>query len=276
MDRVKQGHSGPLRHQPDELFRSTAPYYARYRPGYPTEMFTYLVERFRLDGTQRILDLGCGTGQIAIPLAGHAAEVVAVDPEPAMVDEGRRLAAERSVHNIQWRRGDSYRLEALNLPTLDVVTMGASFHWMDRHAVLRILDRLVLPNGGVVVASGGTPGSGTPPPWDELIGAVRAKWLGPHRRAGSGTYTHPAERHEDVLRQSPFSHLATMGWTREISRDLDSLVCSQFSYSYSAPVLLGENMGAFEADLRRVLMESYPCGIFTETVRTEVIIATRP
>lgn len=45
------------RYDPTELFASTAPYYARYRSGYPPELFTELVDRFGLDGTQTVLDL---------------------------------------------------------------------------------------------------------------------------------------------------------------------------------------------------------------------------
>lgn len=129
-----------MRYDPNELFRSTGPYYACYRPGYPREFMDYLVTRFGLDGTQEVLDLGCGTGQIALPLAPHVARVVAVDPEPSMLIEGRHLAERRTVGNIDWIAGDSYRLVELDLPKLALVTMGASFHWMNRATVLHDLD----------------------------------------------------------------------------------------------------------------------------------------
>ncbi len=43
---------------PAELFASTAPYYAKYRPGYDPKLYDLLAERFGLDGAQRVLDLG--------------------------------------------------------------------------------------------------------------------------------------------------------------------------------------------------------------------------
>ncbi len=263
-------------YRPDELFRSTAWYYARYRSEYPAEVFAFLAQRLRLDGTQQALDLGCGTGHVALPLAAHVADVIAVDPEAAMLDEGRQLAAERGVANVHWRRGDSFGLTELALPPLDLCTMGASFHWMDRPKVLEVLDGLVRPDGGVAVISGGAPGAGTKPAWDAVIAEVRMRWLGPTRRAGSGSYSHPTERHEDVLRASPFSALETWNCTRDLTRDLDSVVLAQFSYSYSAPALLGDDRGAFEADLREALRAFNPSGTFTESVRTEVLLATRP
>lgn len=64
-----------MRYNPRGLFTGTASYYARYRPGYPPDMFTTLEHRLGLDGTQRVLDLGCGTGQIAVGLAPLVAHV---------------------------------------------------------------------------------------------------------------------------------------------------------------------------------------------------------
>ncbi|MGW1643240.1 class I SAM-dependent methyltransferase, partial [Streptomyces lavendulae] len=90
------------------------PYYARFRPAYDHRLFTLLATRFALDGTQRVLDLGAGTGALTLPLAALVREVVAVDPEPDMLAEGRRLAAETGVDGIDWRQGDSYTLLDLN------------------------------------------------------------------------------------------------------------------------------------------------------------------
>ena len=40
------------------MFKGTAPYYARYRPGYPPELLVRLAATARLDGMGRLLDLG--------------------------------------------------------------------------------------------------------------------------------------------------------------------------------------------------------------------------
>ncbi|MGH4022433.1 MAG: class I SAM-dependent methyltransferase [Pseudonocardiaceae bacterium] len=267
-----------MHYNPNELFRSTASYYARYRSGYPQEFIDHLVARFALDGTQQVLDLGCGTGQIALPLAPHVARVLAIDPEPSMLTEGQRLAKERDTANIDWIVGDSYRLSDLNLPELTLVTMGAAFHWMDRDAVLAELDQRILLDGAVVIASGGAPETQTPPPWNDTITAMRTKYLGPARRAGSSTYSHPEERHADVLRRSSFSHVDIVEWTWTLERDLDSLVGLQFSFSFSAPTQFDseEEREAFERDLRDALTEQFPSGVFHEQIRTEALIATRP
>ena len=85
-----------------ELFKDTAWYYSRYRRGYPDSFFKHIVKTFNLDDTSHALDLGTGTGQIAIPLAPLVKEVVAIDPEQEMLDEGQRTAEEKGISNIKW------------------------------------------------------------------------------------------------------------------------------------------------------------------------------
>jgi trans-aconitate methyltransferase len=96
-------------HFSTRLFAGTAWHYARYRPGYPQPFLNDLVERFHLDGTQRLLDLGCGTGQLTIPLAVHVAEAVGMDPEPEMLCPGRPTSTGRRGHECDLGAGQLSR-----------------------------------------------------------------------------------------------------------------------------------------------------------------------
>jgi len=56
-------------------FCGKAGYYARYRRGYPATVFDMIVTRFSLTPGTAALDLGCGTGNMAIPLARRGLKV---------------------------------------------------------------------------------------------------------------------------------------------------------------------------------------------------------
>ncbi len=61
-----------------------------------------------LRGDERVLDAGAGTGALALALAPFVREVVAVDPVPELLAEGRRRAAAHP--NVTFVEGDATRL----------------------------------------------------------------------------------------------------------------------------------------------------------------------
>ncbi|MFJ6722392.1 class I SAM-dependent methyltransferase [Streptomyces sp. NPDC091259] len=175
-------------------------------------MFALLGARFSLDGTQRVLDLEAGSGALTLPLAALVREVVAVDPEPEMIAEGRRLAAQAGVGNIDWRLGDSNTLLALNVGPVLLTVMGASFHWTDRERLLRDLDTLIEPGGAVVLATCGARHVDLDlPPWLHVVEEVRSRYLGPNRRPDSGPGAYPTcgTRRFCCARPSPGSRRST-------------------------------------------------------------------
>lgn len=260
---------------PHELFDSAVPYYARYRSGYPADRVGALAARLGLDGRQRILDIGCGTGQLAIPLARHAGTVVAIDPVAEMLAAGQERAAAAGLRNISWQRGDSSHLAALAEPGADLAVFAASFHWTDRAAVVAVLDRLLDRDGHVVIINDDLDDA-EQPDWDHAIGAIRSRYLGAQRRAGTGTYADPGLTHREVLAGSAFSVVdrLTWSWSRELT--VAEVIGLQFSYSFSTPAQLGSRAGDFGADVRRAVLGLYPAGVVTEPFRVEVLVASRP
>ncbi|WP_219466681.1 class I SAM-dependent methyltransferase [Nonomuraea rhizosphaerae] len=249
------------------LFGGAAPYYAKYRPGHGDEAIACLAAEFGPDS--RVLDLGCGPGTVAIPLAGAVREVIAVDPDEEMLAEGRRLAA--GVPNVRWLHGDSTAVAAL--PAFDDVVMGRSFHWMDRLAVLAEFDRL-LPKEGAVALIGPSrePEEGR---WEPVVRRVRAAFGVGELRARD-SYQATGEHHDDVLARSPFSRMESHLFERRLTWDLDAVLGLQLSFSYSTPARLGDRVEAYMEAVRRALLADNPSGVWEHRHVTQVLTARRP
>ena len=122
-------------------------FYGEFRPFYPPEVFAGIKEGLFKRGFRepfQIADLGCGTGHSAVSLlkASIQADVIGIDPDPAMLNEAQGLADRLEWRNLKLQLGSG---EETHLPdcALDAVLMGSSFHWMHpektRDEVLRIL-----------------------------------------------------------------------------------------------------------------------------------------
>jgi ubiquinone/menaquinone biosynthesis C-methylase UbiE len=257
-----------------DLFKGTAQYYARYRPGYPEPFFAHVVDRFRLDGTGRLLDLGCGTGQLAVPLASRFQEVVGMDPEPEMLAVATAQARAAGVGHVTWIEGGSDDLPALQpqLGTFRLVTMGSSFHWMDQQATLLALAGLVAPFGGLVIAGSASLWNRANP-WQEAVKSVIQRWLGAARRAGSSTYAEPAEPFEAVIARSPFRFVERYRHEYLLIWDIERIIGHLFSTSFCSVRVLGSKREPFESDLRQTLREIEPSGHFHEDVALEAFLA---
>jgi len=58
------------------LFLGTAAYYTSGRPPYSGDLVPTLVAEARLDGSGRLLDVGCGPGSLSLALANHVEDVI--------------------------------------------------------------------------------------------------------------------------------------------------------------------------------------------------------
>lgn len=266
-----------MREHPDDLFAGTAHYYARYRPPYPEQFFRHVVERFGLDGTGRLLDLGCGTGQLAIPFAPFFAEVVGLDPDPAMLAEAARVAREADVRNARWIQGRDTDLARLSdeLSPLRLTTLGRSFHWMNQAETLRALERLTEPAGGVVIAADWERIYHFDGEWQKTVRAVIRHWLGEVRRAGSGTYNVRHLPFEESLAQSAFSRVERYETIVERAPTIDDIVGYLYSTSFCSTEVLGDKRQGFEVDLRQTLESIEPSGQFHETATVDAWLAWR-
>lgn len=118
-------------------FGAAADAYERGRPGYPAAIAPWLSP----DRASLAVDVGAGTGKFTRTLLPQAAEVVAVEPDPAM-----RAELARALPDVRVLDGTG---EALPLPdaSADVVTFAQSWHWVDPDAGAHEVARVLRPGG---------------------------------------------------------------------------------------------------------------------------------
>ena len=77
------------------IYLGSAAHYRYGRPAYSPELEAVLAQETGLDGTGRLLDVGCGPGVLTVRLAHLFAHAVGLDPDAGMLAEGCRAADER-------------------------------------------------------------------------------------------------------------------------------------------------------------------------------------
>lgn len=125
-------------------FEHTAEAYDRFRPTYPDELFEDVRDYAALEHDDRILEVGCGTGQATLPLARWGHPIVAIEPAPAMADVAKRkLAAFNHVDiRVTTLEGCDLDSEAFGL------TLSAqAFHWLDKETRYRRIADALRPGG---------------------------------------------------------------------------------------------------------------------------------
>ncbi|WP_030154835.1 class I SAM-dependent methyltransferase [Glycomyces sp. NRRL B-16210] len=267
------------------LFAGSADHYAAGRMPYPAALGEAIGAELGLDGTGRLLDVGCGPGSLTLLLAPRFAATVGVDADPDMVAAARRNAEAAGIGGITWRH---LRAEALpaGLGLFRAAVFAQSFHWMDQDLVARRVRDMLEPGGawvhvGATTHRGEAGGEALPrpaPPWDR-IEALVARYLGPVRRAGQGRLPNGTRGGEEaVMRRAGYTGPVRIrvGGGEVVERDENAIVAAVFSLSSAAPHLFGDERGAFEADLRRLLREASPDGRFSERRHaTEAVIWRR-
>lgn len=268
----------------ETLYAGSAAYYARGRFPYPQELADALRDELRLDGTGRLLDVGCGPGQLTLLLAPLIEHAIGVDADADMVAEARRQAARQGIGNAEFVLLRAEHLPA-GLGRFRVVTFAQSFHWLDRPKVATTVKTMLEPGGTWVhvyatTTHGVDDHTGLPapaPPHDRIGDLVRA-YLGPVRRAGQGTLPHgTAAYQEEIMVAAGYTgptRLVIPG--RVLERSEDEVVASVFSRSSGAPHLFGERLDEFEAELRALLRQTAPDGRFSERSRDIELVLWNP
>ncbi len=268
------------------IYLGSAPHYRRGRPPYSPELEDTLVGELRLDGRGRLLDAGCGPGILTTRLAGLFESVVGMDPDGAMLDEGRRAADDGGLTNISWVQARAEDLPDAAPGPFRLVTFGQSFHWTDELRVAETVYDMLEPAGAkamIVHSVEGRlrpdPPPGHPPIPHEELQAFVVHYLGPERRMGQGLASVRDHKFEDILVQMRFGapRAVLAPGVPDLLRNTESVISGYLSMSSSAPHLFGDRLGDFVAEARALLDARSPDGLFWDWPGdTEIVIAENP
>ncbi len=228
--------------------------YATQRPG-PPDSFYDRIDRLRPLRGARALDLGTGPGVIALQLAGRGATVVGLDISENQIAAARELADQRALSAAC--RFEVRSAEDTKQPdaSVDLVTAGTCWHWLDHARALAECARVLAPGGLLVIANY------TYLPQHSALAreseTLVVKWNPSWKLAGfNGLYPwlvdkiseHPAMR---LREQFCFDHAQAMthaGWRARLR------TCN----GVGSGGMDEETVARFDADLAAMLAERYP------------------
>jgi ubiquinone/menaquinone biosynthesis C-methylase UbiE len=244
-------------------FATTVPYYSRYREPYPETFFQTVADRLNLTGRERLGDIGCGPAPLALGFARFVSSCTGIDPEPGMLAEARQKALEAGASLALIEA----RIEQLpeTLEPFDIVTIGRALHWMEPQATSRVLDRIVVEGGSIVVC-GSSPPPGPSNPWLQPYNEVRNRWVD-HR--GEERYSADAE---ERFASSRFRFVERIEVTTVHSVTVDELVRRSLSRSTTSPQILGDRLGEFEQALAEAVRPFISEGVLREEIHARARI----
>lgn len=250
-------------------FAGVARWYAEYRPGYPQAIWHSLAEAASLDRSARVLDLGAGPGTATRPLARLAGSVVAVEADAEMVAEGRRLAEQAGIGNIDWINSAA---EDIVFPdgSFRLIVIASAFHWMDRVRVA-VACRRMLDSGGLVAIVN------NPTPLMELragsalgaaIAEVQARWFSDEYYVLDVAELDPPEV---VLGQSGFRDVTVSYEPQCQEWDVERFLGFLRSTSSRPDQRLGDRFPQFAADMDRAIRAVVASGQWTLDAPVQLI-----
>lgn len=121
---------------------------------YMRESGEAVVKSIGITPPMRALDLGCGDGTTAVPLAAMGADVLGIDIARNLVDAGNRRAAEVGLHRLKFQEGDACNLVGISDDSFDLtVSMFGAMFAPKPFDVAKEMVRVTKPGGRIVMGN---------------------------------------------------------------------------------------------------------------------------
>lgn len=214
--------------------------YAKSRPSYPKELFSFLINEGIISSETVVADIGSGTGIFAVELASVVNKVFAVEP-----NEDMREYAEKAFSSLDNVISVDASAEntSLDAESVSCITAAQSFHWFDRALFKEECRRILKPDGYVVLV------------WndrDETAEIIKENLLVNSKfcsnfKGASNVFVYTAECFDDFF----VGKYEIKEFANDLIYDSDMFVQRNLSSSY-APKTSDENHDAYIAELKRV------------------------
>jgi SAM-dependent methyltransferase len=147
---MTDGHEAQRRLILDQFTKQAVPF-AEMPAHSNEESLKLLIDMARIGPEDDVLDVACGPGLVACPLAVVARHVTGLDLTPAMIEQAQAKQRAKGLTNLTWRVGDAVPLPSPDAAFSVVVTRYSFHHFLDPKAVLAEMVRVCQPGGRVAV-----------------------------------------------------------------------------------------------------------------------------
>jgi SAM-dependent methyltransferase len=250
-------------------------FYHQFRHGYPAAVIDAVLDAFGLNARDVVVDLGCGTGQLTLPIAGRVRAVIGMDPERDMLARARQAAGDAGVTNVTWLLGADADLPALGTllgeASIGAVTIGQALHWMNEDLFPAVVP-LLRAGGGIAVVTNGSPIWLQETPWSRALRGHLERWLGTDLSASCGTDEQSQQQYRARLAAAGLDVLRTE-LDYDVELNLDQIVGGLYSALPAALLPAPDHRPAFRQQIRAALR---PHEKVSEHVRVTVLAGRLP
>lgn len=114
-----------------------------------------LIDNLGITTGHHVLDLGCGTGRLALHVAETASYVTGIDPSPHRIEVALKNLAKTSVLNVVFELGGGSEVRRYGKEAFDIVFLNAVFHWInDKEEALDNIYYVLKPGGRLGICTG--------------------------------------------------------------------------------------------------------------------------